>query len=158
MVVFITFVSLTSLSLTQVNGSLVIKYANSKFIDFKREPTQGNTWIYPPQTRYIVVGYIFEIILHVTVKNRPLLLDSLYGVVCILPDDSNLKFIIDRRNLIESSPNEIKYFFPLEVKRKGWIKIILVSLTEMQGSGNSKFYKNRSNEYSIYLRPQRVKE
>ncbi|MEW5797775.1 MAG: hypothetical protein AB1728_02105, partial [Bacteroidota bacterium] len=62
-----------------------IKRVDSRFVDFRKEPAQGITWVYPSQTYDVIVGYIFEIALHLIVKDKQEILDSLYGVVCMLP-------------------------------------------------------------------------
>ncbi len=130
----------------------VIETGDAEFIRFNEIPF-GMTNSIPPHVFYKIDSYVFEITFTVSYDGNSISLDSLFGLVCILPDYSILKLKMDVRNLIYLSPQKEKYTFLLETKKEGWLKIMLASNKEMQSDDTPEFYRYKSNTFLIYLGP-----
>jgi len=132
----------------------VIATGNAEFIRFNEIPI-GTTTSIPPRVFNKIDGFVFEITFYVLYDRNLTSLDSLFGLVCILPDHSILKLKIDAKNIVCLSTQKEKYTFLLETKKEGWLKIMLASNKEMQSDGAPEFYRYKSNTFLIYLRSPR---
>jgi len=85
----------------------------------------GATKSIPPHFIYKTDGYDFQIELSITVQKYFTFSDSMYGIVCILPDHSVAKFYFDKTHLIRTSSQNYRYSFPLRIDRSGWINVFM---------------------------------
>ena len=108
----------------------------------------------PPHYVYRIEGQDYQIKLRMNFPRNGMFPDSLYGIVCILPDGSSRKLHLNRDSIVEYSPKEYEYSFPLRIKDMGWVQIFLVSIQEFARDTDVRFYRDVSKKELIYLRPE----
>jgi hypothetical protein len=91
----------------------------------------GTTSI-PPHVFYKIKGYDFQIRVSIIVQGNSTFIDSLLGIVCILPDHSVNKYYFKHDEIIKYSDHEYQYSFPVRISDSGWIRVFIASRKEMQ--------------------------
>jgi|GEM_PF-2638218 len=136
----------------QVNASAepILDGTDVEFVNYIKEPPGAMT-NGPDKLIFRVSGYMFAIRFRITFDNIETL-DSLYSVVCYMPDFSVQKLKIIPDSLHYISDNSAGYSFILNTGKEGWVDIILVSNDEIQSGQNEHFYTRKSNEQSVYLK------
>jgi hypothetical protein len=142
--------SLTPLSLAQELSMPNIRL-ETNYVGPYQVPTSATTSI-PPHVSYKNEGYDFKIMVSIVFQDSSAFADTLYGIVCIMPDYSVQKIYFSAENFVACSPKEYCYSFPIRTKIEGWIKVYIAAISEMASDTDVRFYRNTSNKESIYLR------
>lgn len=130
----------------------VIDNVHARYI--RTDKTQiGSTYSIPPYPLYRIDGYVFEIVFDITINENSGSIDSVYSVVCTMPDKSVQSFRLMTQNLNFVSDKSAVYAFTAEIKRAGWLNIVLGNNEEMRYEMNPNFYYHGSNRQNIYLEP-----
>ena len=100
---------------------------------------------------YRTEGYNYQVKLIISFPDYSPFIDSLYGIICILPDYSEQKNPLRKTEIVKLSDREYTYSFPLRINENGWIKVFIASNQEMLSNIDVRFYKSTSNKERIYL-------
>jgi len=117
-----------------------------------RVPTGAATQSTPSHTIYKNEGADFEITLTIVVQDTLIFTDTLFCIVCVMPDNSVQKLLFNPENIIVHSPQEYSYSFRVRTKSDGWIQVYVALKSEIAGNADPRFYKHSSNKESDYLR------
>jgi hypothetical protein len=81
---------------------------------------------YPPhQVASKIIGYNYQIKIRLSFPENYQMIDSSYGIVCILPSYETKKLSFKSDNIVQVSPGEYEYSFKLRIEEKGWLKIFI---------------------------------
>ena len=119
----------------------------SKYAKLTNQPTQATM---PHSTSYGPGIHIFNVTIDIDLKDSPSFPDSLFGIVCIMPDNSAQKIFFVQENIITYVPQERSYSFSVRTS-DGWMQVFLASRSELLSDKEPQFYKDRSNSEDVYL-------
>jgi len=107
---------------------------------------------YPPHEIISkVAGYDYQIKMKITFIRKISNIDSLYGIVCILPDGDTKKLLFNSDSIVQLSLRQYEYSFPIRIKEKGWLRLFVAQRKDFARDLNVSFYENTSNKESYYL-------
>ena len=147
-----SFVLLTSSSFSQQDWMPHIK-VESSYIGSSKVPTSMTNSV-PSHISYATDGQNFKITVTMTFQDNYIFLDSLYGIVCIMPDRSAEKILFKPEDIIVYSSQQYGYSFPVRIKSDGWIEVYVARKSDMSSGTDAIFYQDTSNKESIYLQPE----
>ena len=106
---------------------------------------------YPPHEITKVAGYDYQIKMKITFIRNVSNIDSLYGIVCILPDGDTKKLLFSSDSIVQLSLLQYEYSFPIRIKGKGWLRMFVAQRKDFARDLDVSFYENTSNKESYYL-------
>jgi len=108
----------------------------------------------PPEGRYRVAGYDFEIKMRIIYKTNIIFEDTLFGIVCAMQDGTSQKLLINPNNVSSFSSREYEYKFPIRMVKDEWVQIYLAQRRDFSEDTDPRLYQNTSNRISLYLTPR----
>lgn len=113
----------------------------------------GATNSIPPCYLYKIVGYNFRIILAISFEENAVFDESLYGLVCILPDNSYKKIFFHFDEIIASTDHSYEYSFTETIREGGRIEVFIASRSDLLTDMDVRSYKHTSNREDLFLSP-----
>jgi hypothetical protein len=105
----------------------------------------------PPHFGYRIEGYDFQVQASIITQGDSSFEDSLFGLVCILPDHSVTKYFFVHDQIIKCSDHEYQYSFPLRISESAWVTIFIASRQEIESDTYPGSYEHTSNKETLYL-------
>ncbi len=105
----------------------------------------------PPHEIVKKVGFNFKIRLEILSPLSPQEIKSSYSIVCVLPDFKTDRILFNYGDIVPIDSNRFEYFFPLTIKKEGFVKIFLIKRGSYVVGKPPFFYENKSNVEIIYL-------
>ncbi len=109
------------------------------------------TWRYPSRQTYYVDGHDFRIDISIRVGDGATFIDSLWGIVMILPDRSVRKYSIEHADLRPGPGQSCLYSLYLRIAEGGWLTVFLAPVKELRSDLRESLYTGTSNRESHFL-------
>ena len=125
--------------------------AEPHYLGPHRVPSAHSTRVYPGRSTYYIDGYDFRIDISLHTDERTTFIDSLWGVVMVLPDRSVKKFSIEYADQHQLLGAISQYSFYIRVAEGGWITVFLAPVSELRSELKESLYTRTSNRESHFL-------